>query len=183
MAPTGDVTEVQLGPGTLYVAQIGTAEPVSASAALASAFREVGWTDKGSEFQYELKAEDIFVAEEFDPVKVATVSRQSSISFEMKQASRQNLALALNAGASEPNTAATFEPPAPGTEVRVLIVWDGDNGARWVFRRCFQAAPISIKRDKAPAVAMLPVTFRLEKSTTPGQQPFRVFPTAAGLID
>lgn len=178
---TGVVSEVQLGPGTLYCAPVGTTEPASASATLASAFREIGYTESGSEFQYEIKTADIDVAEEFDPVRIATTGRAASISFEMAQVSRQNLALALNIGANAANDASSLEPVSPGSEVRVMLVWQGDNGSRWIFRQCFQSSPIAIKRDKAPQKALIPVTFRLEKPS--GSQPFKVFPAAAGLVD
>ena len=52
--------EVLLGAGTLYVAQIGTTEPASASpATLPVAWREIGWTEDGSTFNYEITTADI----------------------------------------------------------------------------------------------------------------------------
>lgn len=187
----GNAAEVQLGPGGLYVAPIGTAEPVSVSGALDPAFREVGWTEAGSEVQYQITANDILVAELFDPVKVATSARKAAVIFDMAQGSRQNLALALNDISSAVNTAKGLAPPAVGTEARCLLVWEGQNGSRWVFRRCIQTAQLSIKRDKAPAVASIPVTMSLEIPTSaagslpPGStgfEPFWVFPTSAGLV-
>jgi hypothetical protein len=187
----GSASEVQLGPGSFWVAPIGTQEPVSASASLDAAFREVGWTEEGSEFTYELKAEDVFVAEVLDPIKVMSVSRAMSVSLQLAQSSRRNLALALNAGAAAANTAQGFAPPTVGAEVRVMGVWYGDSGAMWVFRRLFQGAAITMKHAKAPAKTLLPVTFRLEipvaasASVPPGStglEPFWVHPTSAGLV-
>jgi hypothetical protein len=179
--PVGNVDEVLLGPGALYVATVATSDPASASAALSTAdWREIGWTESGTTFEYELSADPIEVAEEFDPVKYATTARRAAVTFQMAQTSRQNLALALNAGASDGNTAAWFEPPEPGTEVRVKIVLDTEEGARWVFRRCFQSSPLSMQRAKSPQKSLIPVTFRLEKPT--GESPLRVFPTATGQV-
>lgn len=178
--PTGNVDEVLIGAGTLYVAPIGTADPTSASAALPSAWREIGWTEEGSTFEYEISNEGIEVAEEFDVVKYATTSRAASVSFQMAQASRQNLALALNAGANAANDGTSFEPPAVGSEVRVKLALDTDEGARWVFRRAFQGTSISMQRRKAPNKALIAVSFRLEKPT--GEEPFIIFPTASGQI-
>ena len=68
----GNPDEVLLGAGTLYVAPIGTTEPTSASAALPSAWREVGWTEDGSTINYVMTSADVNVEEEFDPVKIVT---------------------------------------------------------------------------------------------------------------
>jgi hypothetical protein len=175
----GTGTNVLLGMGTVYVAAIGTTEPVSASASVSS-FRDVGYTDGGAVFSYELTSEKIEVDQEFDPIRWETTARNASIAFPMAEATRQNLALALNAGAAAANDATSFEPPDPGDEVRVMIVFDPDDGGRWIFRQCIQAGNLEIARRKAPAKALLPVTFRLEKPA--GAAPFRVYPTFAGLI-
>lgn len=182
MAPTAtiDTSEVVLGPGLLYVAAIGTTEPVSASAALDTAWREVGYTDEGSAIDIAYTNVGIPVEEEFDPIRYVTTGREFSLGFSMKQASRRNLALAMNMGADAPNTAAAIEPPAPGTEVRVMGCLDTEDGARWIFRQMFQGGNLQITRRKAPNVALLPVQFRLEKPT--GLQPFKVFPNADGVI-
>lgn len=180
---TGDPDEVQLGPGILHVAPIGTTEPTSASATLPSAWREIGWTEEGSTFTYELTTEDVPVAEEFDPVKVATTARTVTVAFQMAQSTRENLALALNAGANADNDGSSFEPPTPGSETRVMIVWTSDDSEparRWIFRRCFQSGSVEMARQKAPNKTLLPVEFRLEKPE--GSAPFKVFPNANGLI-
>lgn len=172
--------EVLLGAGTLYVAPIGTSEPTSASATLPSEWREVGYTEDGSVVDIAYTNEGIPVGEEFYPVKYVTTAVEMSLGFNMRQASRRNLALALNAGADAANDGTSFEPPAPGSEVRVMAVLDTEDGARWIFRQCFQGGSVTISRQKAPNVADLPVQFRLEKPAS--SQPFKVFPTAAGLV-
>ncbi|HEY1119885.1 MAG TPA: hypothetical protein VGE43_19375 [Acidimicrobiales bacterium] len=182
MAPTAtiDTAEVLIGPGLLYVADVDTAEPVSASATLDTDWREVGYTDEGSAIDLAYTNVGIPVEEEFYPIRYVTTAVEMSIGFSMKQASRRNLALALNAGADAANDATSFEPPAPGTEVRVKLLLVTDEGALWVFRQCFQGGNLQITRRKAPNVALLPVQFRLEKPT--GAEPFIVYPTADGLI-
>lgn len=177
----GTSTDVQLGPGLLYVAPLGTAEPTSASAALSSAWREVGYTEEGSAFTYEITSEAINVAEEFDPIRYATTGRAASIAFQMAEITRRNLALALNAGANAADDGSSFEPPAPNTELRVMIIHEPDEPAsRWLFRQCLQTDAVEIARRKAPDKALIPVTFRLEKPT--GLQPFLVFPDADGRV-
>lgn len=172
----GTPGNVLLGPGLLYVAPIGTAEPASATATLNAAFREVGYTEDGTVVSYTINTEDILVAEEFDPVLIATTGRVGSVAFKMAENTRQNLALALNSGADAATTG-TIEPPDPGDEVRVMVLLQTEEGARWLFRRCLQSGNIEMPRNKAPAKALLPVTFRLEKPTS--AKPFIVWPSLA----
>lgn len=179
---TGNSDEVLLGAGVLYVAPIGTTEPTSASAALPSAdWREVGWTDQGSAIDLAYTNEGIPVAEEFYPVKYVTTGVEISVGFAMKQMTRANLALALNLGADAASDATALEPPDPGEEVRVMLILDTEEGARWIFRKAIQGGAVNISRQKAPNVALLPVQFRVEH---PGgtDAPFIVYPNADGVI-
>jgi hypothetical protein len=193
----GTPANVQIGPGTLYVAAIGTAEPLSSSAALPSAtWFEVGYTEDGSRFSYEITSEMIEVEEELDPIRYETTGRQASVTFEMAETTRRNFALALNAGAGAPNTAQGLGPPALGQESRVQLVWTNDqtadaDKARITFRRCLQAGTLEIGRQKAPDKSLFAAEFRLEKPPTAivtvppgsnGTEPFWVMPNAAGLI-
>lgn len=186
----GNSDAVTLGAGFLYAAPLATTDPADGTTALASAWREIGFTEDGSEFQYALTAEDVFVAESFDPVKIATTTRAASVTFQMAENTRQNLALALNVGANEVNDGTAFEPPDVGTEVRIKLVWqnwdnddapgDAATDCRWIFRQCFQGAPITTAHRKAPQKGLIPVTFRLELPSA--AKLFKVFPTSSGLI-
>lgn len=176
----GTPTNLSVGPGLLYVAPIGTTEPASASATLASAWREVGYTEEGTTFTEDRTNEGLEVAEEFYPVRYATTSITNSLAFAMAEATRRNLALALNSGAAAANDATSYEPPAPGAEVRVMIVLDTQDGARWIFRQCFNGGTVELQRQKAPNKTLIATEFRLEKPT--GLQPWKVFPNASGLI-
>jgi hypothetical protein len=110
MPPTGNSAEVLFGPGTLYAAPIGTTAPASASAALPTAWREIGWTDSGSSIDINYTNEGVMVEEEFYPVVYKTTKVECTASFSMKQVSRENLALALNLGANALNGATILEP-------------------------------------------------------------------------
>lgn len=188
MAAGGTPTNVQLGPGRLYVAAIGTTEPASSSAALPSAWRAVGYTEDGNAFSTETTSEPVEVAEELDPVAYANTRRISRVAFTMAETTRRNLALAMNVGANEANDATAFEPPDLGTEVRIMLVWDSDEdptatpttNRRWLFRRGYQSGAIEVPHRKAPAKSLIAVTFNLEKPT--GAKVFKAFPNAAGLI-
>lgn len=188
--PVGNAGAVQLGPGALYVAPIGTQEMISGSATIDTAFVEVGFTEDGSEFNYEITAEEIFVEERFDPIKISTTKRAASVSFQMAQSTRKTLALALNLGVSV-DSAQGLAPPDPGSESRVMITYVNENGAVWNLRRCFQGASVAIARKKAPDKTLIPVTFRLEIPTaasaqlppgSTGLEPFWVHPTSTGLV-
>lgn len=176
----GTPSNVEIGPGVLYVAPIGTTEPTSATAALPSAFREVGYTEDGTTITYDLTNEAVNVAEEFDPIAYRTTARAGTVAFQMAEATRQNLALVLNLGANLTNDGTLLEPPAPGSEVRVMFAHRTDAGALWVLRRCLQAGSIEMRNQKAPNKKLLPASFRMEKPT--GAALFGVYPTAAGLV-
>lgn len=170
---------VQLGPGKLFVAALGTPEPTSATAALDAAYREIGYTEEGNTFTYSVDTEDIEVDEELDPVRIVVTGRSGSVAFAMAESTRRNLALALNAGAAAANDGTAFEPPTPGTELRVSVVLDTASGARWLFRQCFQSGEIEMRRQKGSKTT-IGAEFRLEKPSNAA--PFKVFPTADGLI-
>lgn len=186
MAAGGTSTNVQTGPGRLYIAPIGTTEPTSASAALPSAWSPVGYTDQGHEFATDITSEAIEVAEELDPIRYENTRRISRVTFSMAEATQRNLAMALGSGASTANDGTALEPPTAGSEVGVMIVWDSEEdptttgNVRWIYRQAKPSGTITVGHGKAPAKALIPVTFNLEKPT--GLAPVKVFPNASGHI-
>lgn len=185
MAAGGTTSNVQLGPGRLWVAPLATAEPASASATLDGAYRAIGYTEEGSAFSTELTNSEVEVAEEVDPILYVLSKRANTLALTMAEVTRRNLALALGAGAAAANDATALEPPEPGTELAVMIVWDSDETAtaantRWLFRQCKSGGTISIPRRKAPQKALLAVTFNLEKPV--GLAPFKVWPDSGGRV-
>lgn len=186
MTAGGTPSAVAIGPGRLWIAVLGTTEPSDGSTALPSAWKAIGYTDTGHAFTTEITTEAVEVAEEIDPIRYVNTKRASSIQFSMAEATRRNLARALNVGAYEVNDGTAFEPPTPGTEVRTMIVWDsadsaGATNARWLFRQCYQSDAIEIAHRKAPEKALIPVRFNLEKPDS--LAPYKVWPvTATGLV-
>lgn len=183
--PNGTPGNVELGPGLLFCATIGTTEPTLASAALPSAWRQIGYTEDGSTFTWTVNVDPIPVEEEFDPIRYVTTGRSGKVEFQMAEATRQNLVLAINSGNTVTNDATTVEPPAPTTEVRVMLLWDAltvpaATNERWIFRQCFQGGDLAIARKKAPDKTLLPVSFMLEKPAT--LQPWICMPGPTGLI-
>lgn len=193
MAAGGNSAFVPLGVGRLWVAPLGTAEPTSASAALPSAWRAVGYTGDGSVFRTAATNEAVEVAEEVDPILYALARRTNTLAFAMAEITRQNLALALgdtngaSSGAFATNDGAYLEPPTAGDETACMIVWDSEDSAdgntdnsRWLFRQCKPGGTIELPRRKAPTKATIAVTFDLEVPS--GAKPWRAFPNAAGVV-
>jgi len=189
MAAGGTTSNVELGPGRLYFAAIGTTEPANASTALPSAWNVVGYTEEGSAFTTSLTREEILVAEEVDPIRYVLTKRANSLVFSMAEMTRSRLAMLLGWGV-DLSTIPTLEPPIPGSDVGVMICWDsnedptvaqdGQGNRRWLFRQARPSGDVEIARRKAPAKSLLPVTFNIEKPS--GLQPFKVFPNSNGLI-
>jgi len=182
-----DSKTISLGPGLLYWAPAGTVDPTTAvtgsiiSDTLPVAWKQIGYTENGSEFSYELTSEDVNVAEAFDPISHKTTGRSGTISFEMAEITAKNLVLALNGGTvTNSGTGATamwtYEPPVPGTEVRVALLWQSDDSLeRWIFRQVFQTGSVTVGRRRGADKATVPVTFSLEIPATGSTRPFKVW--------
>ena len=157
----GTPSNVTIGPGELYVAAVGTSEPATATAAIPSSWREVGYTEDGKVVSYEFTNEAIEVEEEFDPVRYAVTGRRGMVTLQLAEATAANLALALNLGATDPG--GDIEPPDPGDETRVAVLVKRENGAVWILRKCLQVGTVEIAGKKAPDKSLIPVEFALEK--------------------
>ncbi len=185
MAGAGTPTNVDIGPGWLYAAAIGTTEPTDCSTALPSAWRCLGYTETGSAFSTEITSEDIEVAEELDPIDIRETKQLITVTFELAEVNRQNLFLAYNQGAAGANDASSIEPTALGSSVYVMLAWDSlttasASNVRRVFRKCKNASNIEIQNRKAPQKSLIPLSFRVVKPT--GAKPMVTFPNSSGLI-
>lgn len=157
----GDPTAVSVGPGLLFVAPTGTAEPTSAEEALAAAFREVGYTAQGSRVGSTRTIEQSFVEEEVEPVITAVTRKVTTVRFEMAEFTLANLALALDGIADF--TGDEYESVDPGDEERVMLVLDKEDGKRFLFRQCFPGGEVGWDNKKAPTMSVVPVEFSVEK--------------------
>lgn len=189
MAAGGDSGNVRLGPGRLWVAPLGTTEPTSASAALPSAWRPVGYTEEGSAFSTDQTQEDIEVAEEIDPILSYISKRTNTLVFAMAELTRRNLAMGLGdmTGAFAANNGAAFEPPDLEDISACMFVWDSaedaagnDQNSRWLFRQAKPSGTIELPRRKAPTKATIASVFTMEKPA--GLAAYKIFPNADGLI-
>lgn len=167
----GSPTALSLGPGYLFLGALGRVEPTDLTTPWASVdagWVAMGYTDAGSEFDYQLNADQVLVAEELDPISNNPTSRVSSVKFVLAQITLTNLKAAWNGGVVTTGTGiVTFEPPDLGTEARAMIGFESeDHTERWVFRQCFMLGAIAIPRQKGAAKAVIPCEFTLEKPAT-----------------
>lgn len=186
-----DTQNIKIGPGTLYAAPLGTTEPTSVTGAWAAGWTPLGFTDQGSSFAFGPAVSPVEVEELFWPVKQAITSYSGKMTFVLAETTRQNLALALNAGIGSTLDASSEgtngdgslwqEPPAQGSEVRVMLGWDSipeagtastDPYNRIIIRQCIQTGMVTTTHRKGNNKTMYACEFALEFPYT-GLQPFR----------
>jgi hypothetical protein len=164
----GNPATLALGPGSLYIAVLGTPEPadlVTPWASVSANWIQLGYTAEGSTFNYSVDSENVEVAEELDPIAVALTSRELSLSFALAEITAANLKRALNGGTITSGAGiVTFEPPDLGEEVRTMLGWESeDHTERWVYRKCLQVGSMEMSRAKGAAKATISCEFKLER--------------------
>jgi hypothetical protein len=164
----GNPANLALGPGSLYIAVLGTAEPADLTtpwATVSASWIQLGYTDEGSTFNYSVDSENVEVAEELDPIAVALTSRELSLSFSLAEITAANIKRALNGGTIVSGAGiVTFEPPDLGEELRTMLGWESeDHTERWVYRKCLQVGGMEMGRAKGAAKATISCEFKLER--------------------
>lgn len=182
----GTPASLALGPGYLYIAELGTTEPTdlaTAWTAVSAAWKALGYSDDGSEFKYALSTDAVNVAEELDPVSVQTTGRTSTVTFALSEITATNLMRAMNADTTAITAGVgyvTIEPPDLGSEKRRMLGFESeDHQERWVFRQVFQTGDTTIKRSKGAANATMAMEFTLEKPAT-GSKLFKAIMVSPG---
>ena len=184
-----DPSRVKAGAGTLYAAPLGSVEPTSVTGAWDAAWQPLGYTEAGSEFDFSVTTSPMLVEEEFWPIRIITTGYAGKLSFAMAEQTRQNLAIALNAGIGSGVNAASQTAPSAGTigqetpeaytEVRIMLGWDAlpkgaatgaDPAARLVVRQGFQTGTLKRLHRKGNNKSTLAVEFSFEKPAA--KQPF-----------
>lgn len=159
---------VKIGPGLIYVAPIGTAEPTSGSAALPSAWVAIGYTESGHTFTSETTVAPVEVAEVLPPILYSATTRATKLECQLAEINAQNFAVAFNGGTigSPAGGQVTFEPPSLGQEQRLMLMWQSDDGQEaLLLRKVLCSGAVAIARQKAPNKALIPVTFQCELPT------------------
>ena len=187
MAPAAVATpNLLVDPGWLFWAPLGTTLPTNTvtasvfSDAWAAAWLPLGATVEGSTLSYESSVEAMSVAEIFDPVKYATVSRSGSLAFALANWSLTNLKRALNGGViTTSGTGATtmnsYALPTPGQEVRAMLGWESsDSTVRVIVLQALSSGTVEMAFQKAPDFSRIPFEFSMEIPAG-GTQPFNVY--------
>ena len=189
MSAGGTTSNIQIGPGRLYVAPVGTAFPISASAAIPSAFWSLGYTEDGSTITLDITRAPVIVAEELDPVDYVNAARIIKLIVNLAEVTKKRLAMSLAMGVGYLDDAAYLDfPDATTPAIGICAIWDSaedptdltlDN-RRWCFSKMLPSGPIAITRKKSPAKASLPIELDAVKVT--GLPLVRVFPNSHGLV-
>jgi len=172
-------------PGFLYAAIIGSTLPTGT--VVGSVFTDtwpvawipLGMTESGTDIDITLAVSPITAAETIDPLVYRTTDRTGTVTFDLKSFTATNLARAFN-GATTTVTGATtttmtqIDPPAPGTEVRMMIGYESlDSTFRWVGFQTINATDVKLTMAKAPKNTNIPCKLMLEKPAT--TQPWRAW--------
>lgn len=168
----GDPNAISLGPGYLHIGAVGSTEPSDLATGTGDDWTSIdagwvflGYTNDGSEFDYQLNTDPVEVAEELDPLAKTPTGRDASVTFALAQITASNLQVASNGGTITSGAGiVTFEPPDLGSEVRHAIGFQSEDGEeRWVWRQCLMDGQMKIPRKKGADNATLDCTFTLEK--------------------
>ena len=191
MAPAAVVTpNLLVDPGWLFWAPLGSTLPTNTVAASVfsdawpAAWLPLGATVEGSTFSYETSVEAMSVAELFDPVKYATVSRTGSLAFALASYTLTNLKRALNGGTitstgSGATSMNSYTLPTPGSEVRSMIGWESsDSSVRLVVLQALSSGTVEMAFQKAPDFARIPMEWSMEVPSG-ASQPFQLYTAGA----
>lgn len=175
-------------PGFLWIAPIGTADPTPTVTAgvfsdtIPAAWLALGATTEGSEFTYGMGVEPVRAAEFPDPITYFDGEREGNIAFALMNWTLTNVRRALNGGIAAIVPAgvagselAELEPPAVGTRVRSMILWQStDDTVRLVLRQVFNGSELTLGARRSPDVASIPFQFQLETPAT-GVKPWKMW--------
>jgi hypothetical protein len=163
-----DPTELVVGQtGALSVAPVGTPVPTTPTAALNSAFTELGYTDEdGVSVTNVVTVTDFGVWQSRAPARRELTSMSQSITAKLAQWNEVTVPLALGGGAiTSPSTGVyKFTPAVAGDALdeRVLVfdVRDGSKHYRYIFYRGNVSESVSTDFRRG-ALGLLPITFRV----------------------
>jgi stage V sporulation protein SpoVS len=132
---TGTVANIIVEPARILIAPIGTAVPATPTSATTvtwdTAFKEVGYTQKGIDLTYTPTFKDINVDEEMAAVKQILTAEKATVSAVLSEATLKNLSYAIAAstltvtpaGASQVGVSELHV--GSGTQVEHIIAFEG----------------------------------------------------------
>lgn len=175
MANTTATPTLLQDPGFLFWAPLSSSEPTNTVAGSVFtdswpvAWINLGATEEGGKFTYDVSVEPTRVAELLDPVRYSTTERSGSMAFALASVTLTNLKKVLNGGTltvvsgTGATTLTSYVPPTPGAEVRSMIGWESlDATTRLICYQCFAGGSLELEFRSAPDKVTLPATFNLE---------------------
>ena len=187
MPVTLGIPNILTDPGYLLWAPLASSVPANTVAGSVFtdtwpvAWINLGATEEGSEFSYEVKVEAIRVAEFFDPIKWATTDREGQFAFNLADYTLNNLKRAYNGGTLSTVSGAgatllsKLQPPTPGNEVRAMLGWESlDRTMRIVCDQVLNGGPVKSAFKKPPSKAVIPCQFMMEIPAG-GSLPFSIY--------
>lgn len=146
MPGAGTITPKEIrvaGSGAAWYAPIGTALPISSTAALDPAFINLGFCTDGFNIKSDLKTQDIDGWQSQEVLRVINTTISRHVLFELMQMNQTTLALALGYATVTPSGAAgsgiysvSLPTPSVVSEFSLVFDWiDGPISQRIVFKR------------------------------------------------
>lgn len=179
-----DITNLTMGPGTIYTATYGAAEPSDAqvnTTPAASAWTDVGGTTDGSTLTVNQEYTELAVDQIVDIPGRRLTKRDTQLATNMAEPTLDNLVLALNGG-SIVTTGGSHEVYEPASDTSatqptyIAIIMDGfttsSRRRRVVGRRALsiESVGIAYKKDEQ---AVFPVTWSMHYVSS-STKPFKV---------
>lgn len=161
-----DPTEfVVAGDGRIYVAPVGTAQPLDITVAPSATWVDLGYTTPdATTFKFDRDITDIMVWQSRESARAIITAEPKSVAFELLQINKVNWAFALGGGTTSGAAGAyLYTPPTPGVvDERALIIewYDGANDFRFMIPRGMQNASVTFSGVRDDAV-MLPIEFKI----------------------
>lgn len=174
-AITVDTSAGSYGPGFLYWAPLLTAEP--ANTVVGSVFTDawpgawipLGATEEGSELETAIETDRAYVAEYLDPVKTVTITRTTTISFNLYNTTAQHYKRVMNGGTIATVSGAgttllsSFVPVQAGLEVRAMIGWESTGSdERAILYQTLNIGSVTERRRKGSDYNIFPAQFTTE---------------------
>jgi hypothetical protein len=162
---------VVAGRARLYLAPVGTAAPTDSVAALAAAWREVGYTtEDGTSFSTDPSFESVRAHQTDVDVRRFKTGDSQLVSADLEEWSADNFAAVFGGGTVTVVTAGAefkYEPPDAGGRrlvAAILEITDGTKRYRFVFPRASQTEGVELGLVKTGA-AVLPLRLGVEQAS------------------
>lgn len=137
MATLYQAQNILSGPGTVFVAPLGTTSPTAVTGDWPTGWVALGYTDAGSDFNWKPTVNPITPEEEYWPAKNVFTGYEAHITFALLELTVQNWQVAMNQGvgtsalsstvSTNPDGSKNIAFGDVGTEVPLMFGWDSYN--------------------------------------------------------